>query len=94
MGPAEWGACVRPAGRELASSPLPAPPTEPRAELDTAAGAAQRASAAMAGAPTLALLLLGQLLAVTMTEAQVSMGLQACWARTGKQRPRVGDPGL
>lgn len=41
----------------------------------------------MAGAPTLALLLLGQLLAVTvMTKAQVSTGPQASWARTGGRR--------
>lgn len=82
------------AGTGIQPTARPAHRAPSRAEPDTAAGAAQRASAAMAGAPTLALLLLGQLLAVTMTEAQVSMGPQVCWARTGKQRPRVGDPGL
>lgn len=29
VGPAEWGACAWPAGRELASGPPPAPPAAP-----------------------------------------------------------------
>lgn len=49
----------------------PRPP--PRAQAATA-GATQSASAAMAGAPTLVLLLLGHLLAAAMSEAQVSAG--------------------
>lgn len=76
------GGLVRgPAGRELASG---RPTTSParRAQLEapaSAASSAQSATAAMAGAPTLALLLLGQLLAATviLTEAQVSMGPRA-----------------
>lgn len=80
------GGLVRgPAGRELVSG---RPTTSParRAQLEAPASAAsssQSATAAMAGAPTLALLLLGQLLAttVTLTEAQVSMGPGAYGAR-------------
>lgn len=80
------GGLVRgPAGRELSSG---RPTTSParRAQLEapaSSASSAQSATAAMAGAPTLALLLLGQLLAatVTLTEAQVSMGPGAHGAR-------------
>ena len=60
----------------------------PRAQAAGAA-AAQSASAAMAGAPTLALLLLGQLLAATVTEAQVSAGRRAA-ARVGVRGLRDG----
>lgn len=64
----------------------PSPEPQPRATSNT-----QSESAAMAGAPTLALLLLGQLLAVTvMTKAQVSTGPQASWARTGGWRAGAG----
>lgn len=73
VGPAEWGVCVQPEGRELATCPPPAPPPKPGAPEPLAAPPAPlTARAAMAGAPTLALLLLGQLLAGT--EAQVSTG--------------------
>lgn len=70
------GGLVRgPAGRGWWWAQLEAPAS--------AASSSQSATAAMAGAPTLALLLLGQLLAttVTLTEAQVSMGPGAYGAR-------------
>ena len=66
------------------AGPPPAPPAEPSSRpLPPPASSSQSASAAMAGAPTLALLLLGQLLAatVTLTEAQVSVGP---WARRAR----------
>lgn len=65
-------------GRELASSPPAAPPAEPSSGRYHPAGSAQSVCAAMAGAPALALLLLGQLLpaTVTVTGAQVSAGPQ------------------
>lgn len=75
-GPAEWGVCVSQRGgnwRPARRRPRPPNPA-PRALSPSLAAppAPLRVHAAMARAPTLALLLLGQLLA--RTEAQVSTG--------------------
>lgn len=78
-----------PPGRDLASTrPLPRLP----AHRAAAPRCAQSATAAMAGAPTLVLLLLGQLLATTATKAQVSQRRARCVGRGGRQ-PRAGARG-